>query len=193
MGTSILAAATPPARTPEQVLENLVQAAQKGDVEEVLSCMTADSRQAVTESFVRQAALRKAGESFRAALEARFGKGAEMLTAPPDDLATAVGRLAAAEIVAKTARPDGSVELQVKTSIRQDGQMVTREERVHVVRERGSWKLSLGFAPDRNRAAQQETAAEQIRQRIQQGEYKDPLSAMVALDQAWAPQKGSGK
>jgi hypothetical protein len=128
--------------------------------------LTADSQKAVTESIREQATLLKAEESFRAALDARFGTSAEMLADPPDDLTTAVGRLAG-----------GSIQ----------------DEKVRAVREQGSWKLSLGFAPDGKRTAQLAAAAEQIALRVQAGEFKDRLSAMVVLDHAWALPKSAGQ
>jgi hypothetical protein len=184
---STLVRADETARTPEQLIKSLIEAARRGDVEGFLGGLTVDSRKALTESVAGQATLRQAGEEFQKALDERFGKGTKTLAAAPEDLKAALGHLVAAEVVSQKKRPDGSVELQVKTSVKDDGGRVVSHEDSLVAREEGgSWKLALGFAADGKVVAQMKAAAEQITQEVLKGTYKDRLSAMVALANAWA-------
>jgi hypothetical protein len=183
-----------PAQTPDQLIKNLVEAARKGDVEGFLSGLTEGSRKAVTESVANRSALRQALEDFEKALDERFGRGAEVLATPQDDLKTAIGRLAGAEVISQAERPDGSVELRVKTAIKvEDEHTVNREDTLVARREGGDWKLALGFAADRGMTAERKAAAGRIAREVRDGKYKDRLAAMLALADAWARKEGPTK
>jgi hypothetical protein len=183
-----------PARTPDQLIKNLVEAARKGDVEGFLSGLTEGSRKALTESVANRSALRQALDDFEKALDERFGGGAEVLATPQDDLKTAIGRLAGAEVISQAERPDGSVELRVKTAIKVDGERtVNREDTLVARREGGDWKLALGFAADGGMTAERKAVAGRIAREVRDGKYKDRLAAMSALADAWARKEGPSK
>ena len=182
------------AQTPEQLIQNLLEAARKGDVETFLTGLTAESRKAATDSFANEAALRQARDEFKKALDERFGAGATVIEDTPIDLKTAIARLASAEIVGRQSKPDGSVELKVRTSTRTDGgETVSREETQVVRREAGVWKLAVGFAPPGTIAAEWKAAFERITREVREGKYKDRIEAMVALDNSLTRREGSAK
>ncbi len=184
----------PHAATPEQLVANLIAAAQKGDVDGYLANLTADSRKALSESSANRDALRAAEENFRNALDQRFGASAEVITSPPEDMKAALGALAGAEVLGKTPSPGGAVQIRVKTSLRTaDGRMVTREDTLAARREGGAWRLVLGLAPDGQRAAAQLAAIKQVTEKVKSGEYKDRESAMIALSDAESAKGGAAK
>ena len=182
------------AQTPELLIQTLLEAARNGDVEAFLSGLTAESRKTASDSFANEAALRQARDEFKKALDERFGGGATIIEDPLIDLRTVIGRLAAAEVVGRQNKPDGSVELKVKTSIRaQGGETVSRDETLVMRQEGGRWRLLLGFAPPGTIAAERKTAAERITREVREGKYKDRIEAMIALDNAWTRREGSAK
>ncbi len=179
------------AAAPEDLVKDLLAAAQSGDVDGFLSGLTTDSRQALIEAVAHQAALSRALEQFQQALDERFGAGAEMLASPPDDLQAALARFANAEVIGQREAPDGAVELHVKTSLKTgNGETITREEMLVARQEDGAWKLVLGFAANGKLAAERGAAAERIVQEVRDGKHKDRLSAMIALANAWTKKKG---
>jgi len=172
------------AATAEALVQQVLAAAQKGDVAGVLSCYTSESARVITESFADRAELARAMAEFQAALDARFGKGAEMLGEPVEDLKAAFGDLLGAEVVSKKARTDGSVELVAKVTVRTaEGKTGTREQRLLVRRQGGVWKLAPGFAPG-VAAAASKAAITQAAQKVLSGEYSDRFAAMLALANA---------
>jgi hypothetical protein len=179
------------AAAPEDLIKDLLVAAQRGDVDGFLSGLTTDSRKSLTEAVAHQAALSRALEQFQQALDERFGAGTEMLASPPDDLPAALARFVNAEVIAQREAPDGAVQLQVKTSLKTgNGETITREETLVVWQEAGAWKLVLGFAANGKLAVERGAAAERIVQEVRDGKHKDRLSAMIALANAWMRQKG---
>lgn len=182
-----------PAKEPDQLIQDLLKAAQKGDVDSFLSGLTEESRRAVQESYANQNSFLQALQEFEKALNEKFGEGEELLMDPPNDLKAAIARLASAEVMTQKTRPDGSIELRVKTSIKmEDGSTISREDPLIARQEGGGWKLWLGFAPDGKIAGEKIEAAQQLTQEVRAGKYKDRVSAMIALANAWSP-KGSAK
>jgi hypothetical protein len=182
----LLATAIVNGQTADQVVKNLLTAAQNGDADRFLSGLTAESRRAVTESLAGEAELRTVGEDFRKALDETFGAGTGALAVPPDDLRAALGRLAGAEILRQERRPDGSLEVRVKTALKtEDGRTISQEETLVFRQERGGWRLALGLASDGRIVTERKAAAEQIIKEVHEGRYKDRLSAMLALANAW--------
>jgi hypothetical protein len=179
---SSLAHAMVPAKTPDELIRNLVAAAQQGNSNDFLAGLTANSRKAVIDSIANQAVLREAQHSFQQALEERLGKGGEVLDAAPDDLKSAVSRLAAAEILEKKPGPGGTVQLRVRASFKQpNGKTVTREDTLIARAEGGDWKLVLSFAPGAKLQSDSKAALERITKQVEDGQFKDRTSAMVAL------------
>lgn len=179
--------------TPEQLIADLQEAARKGDIEGFLSGLTAESRKIVEKSYADRPLSRHAQEEFRRALDERFGKGAEMLTAPEDDLRTAIGRIVSAEVVSKKDGPDGSVEFEVKTTVNTgDEKTATREDTLVARKEDGAWKLALrGFPADRRDADQIKATIERFTADVRNGKYPDRMAAMLALDNALIGKEGN--
>lgn len=179
---SSLAHAIAPAKTPDELIRNLATAAQQGNSDDFLAGLTASSRKAVIDSFANQAVLRDAQQSFQQALDERFGKGGKVLDAAPDDLKSAVSRLAAAEVLEKKPGPGGAVQLRVRASFkRPDGKTGTREDTLIALPEGGGWKLVLSFAPGAKLQSDSKAALERVTKQVKDGQFKDRTSAMVAL------------
>jgi len=180
---SAIAHATAPAKTPADLIRSLIAAAQQGDTDTFLSGLTASSRKAVTDSFARQASVQQAQQAFEQALDARFGKAAPILPLPTEDLKVTLSRLAGAEILQSKPGPAGSMLLRVKTSIKgPSGTITTREDSLIVRQEGGGWKLVLGSPAEKQPGAK--SILETFTKKVQNGEFKDRVSAMVALDSA---------
>jgi len=178
--------------TPEELITNLQDAAHKGDVDAFLSGLTAESRKAVEKSYADRPLLRQTQDEFRKALDERFGQGTAFVRSGDGDLRAAIGRLAPAEVVSKKDRTDGSVELQVKTTIKTDGDKTTsREDTLVALKEDGAWKLVLGFPADRSDAGQIRATVERFAADVRSGKYQDRMAAMLALDKALAPKEGN--
>jgi len=173
------------AETPEQLIANLQQSATKGDVEGVLSGLTAESRKAVEKSYADRASLDQSREEFRKALNDRFGEGQAFLPMKEDDLKASIGRLLSTEVVSQKEDADGSVEVRVKTSIKNDGdKSETVESTLLVRKEEGEWRLALGLSPNRSDADRIKSAIQLATKDVRDGKYQDRLAAMVALDNA---------
>jgi hypothetical protein len=173
--------AAEPGGTPVSLVQAQVAAARRQDADGFLEGLTSSSRQALNEASARRAALGDAQRDFRAALDQRFGAGPAMLAEPLPDIRTALLRLAAAEVVGETKKPDGSVELRVHTSIKVGGKIFVRDEVMAARREDGAWKLVLGLTDGRV-ATQAIAVTRRMAERVRNGEFKDRLSAMIALD-----------
>jgi len=181
------ASANAPAKTPEQLIGNLLAAAHSGDTDGFLSLLAANSRDALTQSIANQAPARHAYETFLQALDSRFGQGTTMLSEPPDDLKTALSRLVEAQVLSQKPGEHGEVELRVKTTIKTpSGKTAMREETLLALQEAGGWKLVVGFPNDGALAAAEIAAAERITQEVRDGKYPDRQAAMIALADAWA-------
>jgi len=179
---SSLAHAIAPAKTPDELIQNLLTAAQEGNTEDYLAGLTANSRKAVIDSFASEAVLREAQQSFQQALDERFGKGSKILEADPDNIKSAISRLTAAEILEKKAGPGGTMQLRVRASFKQsDGKTVTREDTLIALPEGGGWKLVLSFVPGAKLQLASKAALERITKQVKDGQFKDRTSAMVAL------------
>lgn len=188
---SSFASAVEQAATPDQLLVHLMQSARAGDVQAFLAGMTDKSRQAIAETIAQRAAMEQAQHRFQQALDQQFGKGAPMLTMPPLDLKSEIARLAAVEVIDRKRRPDGAVELRVKTAVQTDTSALRQVQQTLVaVQEKGSWKLSLAYPTDAQMPAEREKAAERLIQEVRNGQYPDRFSAMLALTNAWANQGG---
>jgi hypothetical protein len=182
--------AAEPAASPASLVQAQAAAAQKQDVDGFLAGLTSSSRQALNEAVARRAALAEAHRDLRAALDEKFGQGTPTLAAPPDDLRAALARLAAAEVVGQSKRPDGSVELRVRTSIKPPtGKVVVRDEVLVARQEKGAWKLVLGFT-DGKLATQAIAAIRRVTERVRKGDFKDRVAAMVAADDASSGKEG---
>jgi len=178
--------------TPEQLIADLQQAAGKGDVEGFLSGLTAESRKIVEKSYADRPVLRQAQEEFRTALDERFGKGTELVMAPEKDLRMAIGRIVSAEVVSKKDGAEGSVELQVKTTVKSgDEKTATREYTLVARKEDGAWKLAPGFPADRRDADQIKATIERFTTDVRNGKYADRMAAMLALDNALIGKEGN--
>jgi hypothetical protein len=187
------ALALEPARTPEQLIANLVAAAQAGDGDAVLSNLTVESRRAVIASFVDRAALRAGLTQFRSALDQRFGAGGELLEPPPRDLAISIGRVAGAEILSESVVAEG-MELQVRTTLRaEDGSDRFREDSLLARQQSGGWRLALGLTTDGGVASAQAAAVERVTQAVRDGAYQDRTEAMVALADAWSSEEAAAR
>jgi hypothetical protein len=184
------AAATTEAKTPDQLVANLIAAAHSGDVDGYLSLLTAGAREAMTQSVANQASLERAHQAFMEALNSRFGEGATVLSDPPDDLKTALGRLLEAQVLSQKATEKGAIELRVKTTLKTpSGKTSEREQTLLARKEGATWKLALGFPPDAASANQEIAAAERITQEVRDGKYPDRQAAMIALANSWAPKE----
>jgi hypothetical protein len=184
LAMSALAHAGGPAKTPEQLIQELSAAAKEGDTVGFLSYLTANARGAVEESVASQSALRIAEESFQEALDERFGKGAPILTSPPMDLKSALSRIRSIELLSKKAGPLGTVYLRVETSLKaQNGKTVVREDTFVSGEEGGSWKLELNPGQSLNAKAV-ESAVVQSLAALRSGQFTDRRSALLGLSQA---------
>ena len=171
--------------TPEQLIAKLQQSASKGDVEGVLSGLTAESRKAVEKSYADREPLDQSREEFRKALNEHFGEGQAFLPVKEDDLKATIGRLLSTEVVSQKEYADGSVEVQVKTSIKGDGdKSKTVESTLLVRKEEGEWRLALGLSPNRSDADRIKAAIQVATKDVRDGKYQDRFTAMVALDNA---------
>jgi hypothetical protein len=131
-----VAQASAPAKTPEELIRNLVAAAQQGNSDEVMASLTSSSRKALSDAFAHESAMRAAQQTFQQALDEKFGKGGKLLISPSDDLKTSLSRLAGAEVLETKPGPGGSAHLRVRTSLKvSDGKSATREETVLVRKE----------------------------------------------------------
>ncbi len=192
LGATFVHAATP-AKTPEDLIGSLIAAARQGATDDFLANLTARSRKAVSESFARQAAVEEAQEVFRQAMDERFGKGAKTLLSAPDDLKSAISRLAGAEILEKKPGPGGTMSVRVKSSLEDPaGKVWTREDTLHLQREDGgAWKLEVAFPQERKPGSK--AVLEEFTRRVKDGEFKDRTAAMVALSNALVgPADGKG-
>jgi hypothetical protein len=185
--------AAEPAGTPAGLVQAQLAAARRQDVDGFLAGLTSSSRQALTEAIARRAALDESQRHFREALDQKFGAGPVMLVEPPEDIRTALSRLAAAEVVGQTKNPDGTVGLRVRTSIKgTDGKIVVRDEVLVARQENGAWKLVLGFT-DGKFATQAYAVTRRMTERVRDGEFKDRVTAMIALDNGLSGNKSAEK
>jgi len=183
LGVPTLAYAGTPAKTPEELIRNLITAAQQGNTDDFLAGLTMSSRKALEGAMARRAAVDAANQAFRQALDERFGKGAPVLSSPPEDLKSAISRLADAEVVEKKPAPAGGVHLRVKTSIKgAGGPAVTHEETLLARQEGGAWKLVVISPPEKQPGSR--AILEDYTKKVKAGEFKDRMAAMIALDNA---------
>jgi hypothetical protein len=181
--TTALAYSAPLAKTPDDLIRNLINAAQQGNTDDFLAGLTSSSRKAVADSFLRQRELDAAQQAFQQALDERFGKGAPTLPSSPEDLKSAIGRLAGAELVEKAPAPGGGMKLRVKTSVKGTGGVVaTRDETLLARQEGGAWKLVLVSPPEKQPGSK--SILEDFTKKLKAGEFKDRMAAMIALDNA---------
>jgi hypothetical protein len=170
------------ADVPAGLVQAQVAAARRGDVDGFLAGLTSSSRRALTEAIARRAALTEAQRYFREALDQKFGAGPATLAEPPEELRTALSRLAAAEVVSQTKNPDGTIGLRVRTSIKGPfDKTVVRDEVLVTRKEDGAWKLVLGFSDGRF-ATEANAVTRRMAERVRNGDFKDRVSAMIALD-----------
>jgi hypothetical protein len=181
------------AADPAQVVQRMIEAARRGDVEEFLSGLTAESRKTVEESYAGSAALREARTAFDRALDERFGAGGKMLEEPPPDLKAAIGRLKGAEVLEAKPGPAGTTLLRVRTTLQVDESTVSREDNLVLQKEKGAWRLALGFVPDGGRLQEQKAAIERITAEVRGGAHKDRVAAMVALANALERKEETGR
>jgi len=185
LGMAVSAHASPAQNTPEELVGAVISAARRGDVPQFLACLTATSRASLTESFANRSALREAQQAFRRALDNQYGKGGILYFSPEEDLKSVIVRFVGAEILEKKRGPPGIVKLRVRTSVRTpDGRISQVEDTLGVQRERGAWKLRLGFAPQGQRVANYIGTLQRYTKSVQEGAYKDRMTAMIALDNA---------
>lgn len=171
------------ARSPEQLMSNLIAAAQAGNVSAFLSGLDPEARRALIASEKGQVALDSAGAAFQRALDERFGPSAAVLVGPAESLETAIRRLGSAQVLGSRITPRGA-EIQVRTPIGGPfGQpSATRDDTLFARREGGSWKLVLDFPPDI--AGNQTAMIKRITQDVHAGRYQSRLDAMIALSNA---------
>jgi hypothetical protein len=182
------------AKTPADLVSNLVTAAHQGDVEGFLSGLTASSRKAMTQSFSDRESLRGEQQKFLKALDERFGKGAMVISAPEGDIRTALMSIVSAEVLEEKPGPGGTVQLRVKASLKgPDEKTVSREDTLIAQREGGAWKLVLGFAPDDRSTADAKAAIERLTKGVVEGQFKDRMSAMISLSNALSAKGGAAR
>jgi hypothetical protein len=135
--TSFALAGTP-ARTPDELIQRLVSAANQGDADTFLNHLTESSRTAVKQAF---------------------GQPSAVLTTPmntpertsnrttADNLKSTLSQLKKVEILNMAERPDGTAELRVRSSIQSgDGKILSQEDTLLAHQEDGAWKLA-GWRP----------------------------------------------
>jgi hypothetical protein len=177
------AQASAPAKTPEELMKNLISSAQQGNTETFLASLTTSSRKAVSDSFARQASVQTAQQAFQQALDEKFGKGGEVLSAPADDLKSAISRLTSAELLETKPGSGGTAHLRVKTTVKTaNGKTLTKDETLLVKQEGGGWKLVLGF-PQRQRPDSR-SVLEKLTKEVKDGQLQDRTEAMIALSNA---------
>ncbi len=180
--------------TPDQLIKNLISAAQKPDIEDFLSGLTDDSRKAVEESYRRQASLNQKQDEFRNALDKRFGGGTEFFPDLPDSLDASIKRFVSAEVLSQNQKPDGSVEMRVKTTLKNENkETVISDDNIIVSKTNGGWKLSLGFPTAKLDLNNTVAVIERVTREVNEGKYSDRVSAMLELDKALRTQEVTGK
>ena len=116
-------------------------------------------------------------------------RGGATLADPPDDLRTALSRLAAADVVGQSKKPDGSVELRVRTSIKDARQ--DRRARRRAGAPPGERRLEAGSGSTDGAAATRAIAAiRRTTERVRRGELKDRVSALIALGNGLSEKAG---
>ena len=72
--TASVPLASKPAKTPEELIQNLVAAANRGDIDDFLSSLTENSRRVIEEQYERRSGLSKPSESlsFRSMITSGF-------------------------------------------------------------------------------------------------------------------------
>jgi hypothetical protein len=126
-----------PANSPEELIQDLVSAANKDDVEGFLGNLTDDSRKAVEALNTRRALLTGSTDHLSRIVTNK----------PANDLKSTLRLLNALEILSKVEHPDGSVELRLRSSIQvADGKTVSQEDTLFARKEGGSWRL-IGWTP----------------------------------------------
>jgi hypothetical protein len=175
--------ATPAARTPEALIEDLAAAAKQGDVSGFLSYLTADSRKAVDKSLESKASLQAAREALETALDKRFGKGEPVPTLPPKDFESVLRHISSFELLSRTAGQNGTMNLRVKTSLRIGELKSVVGEHTFVAREEnGGWKLELN--PDeRINTTAEKIALNRVTAAVRNGQFRDRRSALLELNQ----------
>ncbi len=174
-----------PAQTPEQLIERLNAAARQGDVGAYAAQLDARSRQAIAEDEKARANLLTAYDSYRKALDEKFGEGAPMLSGIAQlEPGTAPMPLVNTTITDKKI-VKGRAELQLRSTYRGDGNpTISREYKAAAQREHDGWKLALSDAPFRA-VAERSAAIDRVTRGIRAGEYPDRQAAMVALSNAF--------
>lgn len=180
--------------TPEQLVKELSAAARAGDTERFRSYLTKDSRKAVDDWLANQAALRQSQENFRRAMEERFPESASKEMPPAREFKHILSLIGAIEFSSVKERPDGAMELRVKTTLRSRGVKgpdgAKAEEKTEVRdhtflarKENGVLKLDLNPGESTHMVAQM-AALDRIAAAVRVGEFRDRQSALSELNRS---------
>lgn len=171
----------------QQLLQALVAAARKGDVQGFLANTSRASQRALAEAEAAQKKLDEAQKNFQAALDQRFGEGHGATSSAPRGRKTVLGRLVSLELLSVQQKSPDEALLRMKTSSKDTtGRVIAEEDTFTAVREGGKWKVvltNLAEGASQIAAARADIFA-QVTNQVRRGDFKDRVSAMVALANA---------
>jgi hypothetical protein len=184
-------------KSPDLLVRDLVSAAQTGDPNGLLALMTDRSRKTVEEALANRTALLQAHQQFQQALAEKFGREAMASEETTPDLAKILRQLKGMEIVSRSSGPDGTTQLNVRSSVETSpGRIVVQEDVLLVRQEGGVWKLdgypvasdSANALRTAERLRSQTATLRDLTQQVRDGRFRDRDSALLALDRAsWLP------
>jgi hypothetical protein len=187
------AAAQGGARTPEQLIAELLAAAKRNDADAVLSLIAPQARSALEASAPGRYSMFAIDRPFNQALDARFGRGQTMATVETiwpsrtSDLIAALSRIDALKVVAIGRQRNGLVPIEVGAAYRNaQGEAQATKGVLLAQRDRDGWKIALAGAADPDAATARREEEGMIAAEVERGAYKDRLSAMIALSDLWA-------
>jgi hypothetical protein len=176
------------ASTPQQLVQALMETARKVDTEGFLSNLSSATRQALKDSEAAQDKLSQAQKTFEHSLDEHFGEGPPLQRhgAPDSEggLKAVLARLVNLELLGAESKPPDQLELRIKTSSKNfAGRVMTEEGTFMAVKEGDEWKLVLtGIAESARQDAEKRTMAlDQVTKQVQDGAFKDRISALTAL------------
>jgi hypothetical protein len=190
-------AGSSPTATPQELVAALAAAAQRGDVEKLVSDTSVRSRQALAAADSAESSLAAATSDFQSALEDRFGMGRRVRALPPPPKRKEIlSQLSKIELLSLRPAGAGEVHMQVRLSLRTAAGSRTEERTLTAVQEGGEWKLDLsavavGIAQSAGARAK---AYEQLTRQVRGGTFKERAAALAALSRAeGSPVAGAGK
>lgn len=181
-----------PARTPEEAIQQLESAMQKGDSDALFSTMSRRDLEYCRKLTAAIQASEKATDALNDALESVFGKEARLPEVEKLDFKKTMRPDKAAKLIIldKTAKADGSIEFNVRGTWTVDfknGSTTTSEKKFTLVKEDGAWKTdgdSIGMPQGGNAAleffnrstrAYEQVAADLKAGKVKRGEVSKAL------------------